>query len=617
MRKWSLLGLSICLILALAVLFCACENTGDTSSSGGNSIDVNDPSIVYDSNPENFTFGANQSGDGYVVRGYKGTSEFIEIPSVYNGSKGELPVVGISYKAFYYAKDPTWDGYKENAVRLKGIKIPDTVTEIGENAFGHLLDLTEIVIPDSVQKIGFGAFNGCSSLKKMTLPFVGNEYNGDENTHFGYIFSAEIWNNNADYIPNSLEELVITKERVISEGDLAYLYNVKKITLNEGITEIDKHGLWFMQSLESLVIPNTVTRLGDSCLNGLSSLKDLTLPFLGPSLGNFVTGHIGYIFGAEKYTKNSQYMPEGLEKVTLTNQERVVKGAFYGVNSLKTIVLSDNVIDISDEAFTGCKSLVLNEKDGIFYMGGLENDYLLAMDAKESLTTATIDENCIGIVADCFSLCQRLESVTIPDGVKKIGKNAFYRCKSLKAVTIPDSVELIGDNAFYGATSLESVTFSPSSNLSIIGECAFYDCYSLTEFTFTRSVNEVGKNAFLGCANLKKVNILNLGEFLGIYFESLYSNPFANATEIFVEGEKVTKIVVPNTVTSIKQYAFANLACVDEIVVSDTVSRVELWAFYGFKETQLINFVKARNGYTLASDWDFNSNATVTFSYVE
>lgn len=618
MKSWAKLFFAICLILSLTLVVVACNDKGETSSETSlTPIDLDDPSIVYDNNADNFKFGANSDASGYIVLGYKGSSEYIEIPKEFDGSRGLLPVVAIKNEAFYYTKDETFPNYNPNAVNFKAIKIPDSVKEIGDFAFGFLSNLTNVVVPNSVKTIGFGAFNGCSNLQKLTIPFVGHTFGGDENTHFGYIFASQTYNNNADYIPKSLSDLTITNEKVITEGALAFLYDLKNISLNEGITEIAKRGLWYMSSLETLVIPNSVTKIGDSCLNGQSALKELTIPFLGSTLGNFNVSHIGYCFGANEYKDNAGYMPEGLEKVTLTNQERVTSGAFQGLKNLKTIVLSSNTKDISDTAFVGCKSLVLNEKNGVCYMGGNENDYFLCMDANSDIVTATVEDGCIGIQANAFSLCQKLTSVSIPDSVKKIGQNAFYRCESLTSVSVPDSVEQIGNNAFYSATKLQNINFNPSSNLSIIGDYAFYNCQSLQEFTITYSLNQIGKNAFLGCKNLTKTNILDLAEYFDIAFANIYSTPFENVTELYVNGVLTTDIVIPSAVTRIRQNAFSNLSCVNSIYVTNSVSRVDTWAFYGLNNTQKINFANSKSSYVLVGDWDYNNDAIITYSFVE
>ncbi len=593
-------------------MVCACgKNSGESESSGGDNAGVN---IVYDSDAEHFKFSFDGT-DGYVVRGYVGSSEYIQIPSSYEGSRGVLPVKSIGYAAFYLSNDDSNDG-EESAVKLKGVVIPDTITEIGENAFMLNSELKEIVVPDSVKKIGKGAFNGCSSLQKISLPFVGETATTTENGYIGYIFSATNWENNELYVPRSLEEIVITGGKYIEEGGLAFCRNVKSIVLPSTLVSIGKHGLWYAENVESLVIPDSVTELGDSCLNGLSKLKDLTLPFLGSSFGTYSDAYIGYIFGATKAQENARYMPSTLKNVLLTRQTKLISGAFYGLSGLESVTLPSTLKTVADDAFSGCTSLNLNEKDGVGYLGSEDNHYLLAMSADKNLSTAEIQSGCIAIMDGAFSLCKNLTSVKIPDGVSLIGQNAFYRSSSLRSIDIPDSVTSIGSAAFYGATSLESVNMNNSSNIASIGSAAFYDCENLKQFTISAGITSIGENAFLGCHSLSRVDIYGLKEYLGISFSNVFSSPFKNATEIFVGGEKVDKIVVPETVKKIGKFAFANLNAVNEITLSSAVTRVETWAFYGMGEGLKINFPKAKTSYTLYVDWDYGCEAEVVFNYV-
>ena len=100
---------------------------------------------------------------GYQVVGYNGDSPSLQIPSEYQG----LPI-----------------------------------TRIEKEAFAGCAELTSITIPNNVTSIGCGAFAGCTNLTCITLPFV--------TSHFGYIFGAPSAIDNPDYVPPSLNTVVIT-----------------------------------------------------------------------------------------------------------------------------------------------------------------------------------------------------------------------------------------------------------------------------------------------------------------------------------------------------------------------------------------------------------------------
>ena len=102
--------------------------------------------------------------------------------------------------------------------------------------------------------------------------------------------------------------------------------------------------------------------------------------------------------------------------------------------------------------------------------------------------------------------CSSLESVTIPEGVKKIGFCAFAGCRSLKTISIPGSVAEIGRNAFRDCSSLESVFIS--EGVKKIGFVAFTGCRSLKTISIPGSVAEINRYAFDGCPSLARVVVL-------------------------------------------------------------------------------------------------------------
>ena len=234
------------------------------------------------------------------------------------------------------------------------------------------------------------------------------------------------------------------------------------------------------------------------------------------------------------------------------------------------------------------------------------------------LTSVTIPNSVTSIGGSAFQGCGGLTSVTIPNSVTSIGNQAFDGCSNLKKVIvsdiaawcgisfgsydsnplsyaphlysdenteitdliIPNSVTSIGEYAFYGCRGLASVTI-PNSVTSI-GTCAFCDCRGLTSVTIGNSVTSIGNQAFFNCSNLKKVIVSDIAAWCGISFSGYDSNPLYFAHNLYSdENTKITDLIIPNSVTSIRTYAFRGCSGLTSVTIPNSVTSIGGHAFYG------------------------------------
>ena len=260
---------------------------------------------------------------------------------------------------------------------LTSVTIPDSVTSIGGHAFRGCDSLASVAIPDSVTSIGRSAFSGCASLESIAIPFVGATKDGTSNTNFGYIFGASSFSSNANYVPDSLKEVIITGGTSIGYYAFAYCDSLTSVTIPDSVTSIGYYAFAYCDSLTSIVIPDSVTDIGGE---------------------------------AFEYCDNLQYNEYG-NAFYLGNDENPYVVLIEAKNqSIASVDIHTSTRVICPVAFEDCTSL----------------------------TSVTIPDSVTSIGYRAFEYCTSLATVTIGNGVTSIGGWAFEDCDSLEGVHITD-----------------------------------------------------------------------------------------------------------------------------------------------------------------------------------
>ena len=299
--------------------------------------------------------------------------------------------------------DGAFSGYNS----LASITIPDSVVSIGSSAFYGCSNLTCITIPDSVTSIGDGAFSGCSGLTQVNITDLEKWCK----ISFGGYYANPLSYAHNLYLDGVLVEDLIIPGSVTCVGEYAFNGGscIKSLKLHDGVTKIGTSAFHYCSGMTSVTIGKGVTSIGDYAFFACWDLAGIEIP----------------------------------DSVT-----RIGGNAFQWCFGLRSIAIPSSVMNIGYYAFDGCDNVceatVPGKRCGIPF-GNVTNLVISA------------GTTCIGYYA--FDNCSKLTSITIPDSVTSIENGAFYGCSGLESVTIPASVTSIW-YAFSDCSGLKSVKFN-------------------------------------------------------------------------------------------------------------------------------------------------------------
>ena len=303
------------------------------------------------------------------------------------------------------------------------------------------------------------------------------------------------------------------------------------------VTTIDNQAFfncWYLTG--DLVIPNSVTIIGGSAFSYCWGFNGSLI------IGNSVTS-----IGGEAF-----FWCEKLTSVSFPNTLKRIGGrAFNGCTRINSFSIGESVTHIGSNAFHGT-GWYNNQPSGLLFKDGW----------------------CLGYKGD-----KPTGALVLPMGTK--GVTGFILCTDLTSVSFPSSLMYICDQAFDRCTNLTGDLIIPNS-VTTIGIRAFSECSGLTgNLVIGNSVTSIGEDAFILCSFNSVQYNGDVAQWCGISFGDITStsaNVF-NCNDFYIGGELVDQLVIPETVTSVGQYAFAGCGSITSVTIPTSVIEIGDGAF--------------------------------------
>ena len=432
---------------------------------------------------------------------------------------------------------------------------------------------------------------------------------------------------------------------VTSIGHHAFAYShcfssVTSISIPDSVTDIGEGAFSCQRSLRSITFPNSVKNIGRAVFEGCSSINSIRIPSSVISIGEQAFSFCDSLLSIVVDIKNQQYdSREECNAIVETKTNILITGccksiipngvigignyAFCGFESLISITIPNSVTSIGHYAFCRCENITdIKLPNSIISIG--HN----AFGCCYSLTDIVLPCNITSIEQKTFQYCSSLVSINLPNGVKTIGERAFDGCSSLKYIELPQSLLSIEMEAFGDCTSLSYIVIP--NNVNNIAWWAFSGCSSLTRINIPTSLNGIESNVFYNCSSLRSLNLNNItyikhGAFhiTAIYNdESNWDNGALYIDNCLIEvkldaikerfvikedtrliasaafpiNSMLKFLTIPNSVTSIGDWAFSSCLSLTSIIMPDNIQRLGINIFDSCQSLQIICVPQEKKG---------------------
>ena len=436
-----------------------------------------------------------------------------------------------------------------------------------------------------------------------------------------------------------------------------YKSEIETVIIEDGVTGIGEYAFYEFDYLEDAIIGNSVEHIGRYAF-AYTNANYVDIPvsvrYIGPGafpVSDWVMLDLKYHGTEEQWLKvdldfDIYDLSYTIIRIVSENIRRGVcgdsllwrfdgntgifevtgSGAMYGYslyvadipwfdisNDITAVVIDDRVTKIGNNAFFSCENI----KD-VYYYGsadewenvsiGYENDDLL--NARRHYFCGKNE----GVCGEDLKWSYDRETYTLSfEGVGEmydydsLNPAPWSECiLYIKSIKVSDTVTSIGDYAFYDIRQAQSVELGAS--VKSIGKGAFGECTRLRKISLPSSLEKIDEDAFSGCSSVDAY-ITDLEAWCGIEFSSLSATPMFSGGKLYLNGEELTDLYIPDSVTVIKPYAFCCIDSLRTAVVGEGVTEI---GHHGFASCSSLATVELGNGLKVLGNAVFEDCPSLT-----
>lgn len=449
---------------------------------------------------------------------------------------------------------------------INTLSFPGRLTSVGNYTFSDCTYLTNLTFEDSNEAVTLGSGATGETDRRYMLPLFGNsnltslymgrnvDYTADKDCSYSPFYNQQF----------------LTDVRFSQAGTVTYCKD---------------YLLYKVNNCESLILPESLTTIGNWTFRGMSKLGGIVIPNAVTTIGTYAFAD-DIAMESAKLSTSCPWLKDGL---------------FSECGKLQAITIPMVVTKMDTQMFTNCKSLITatfedgtdliemgygasNKEYGLFRDCPIESLYLgrwLSYSTKDNsendapnrapfchiptLNNLTIGKN-VGVIDKfMFSYCTGLEDVFLPDNITSVGMWGFRGCTSLKSVRLSQNLSQIADYGFSECSSLDNVVFPAS--MTSVADNSFSNCTSLRKLDLGSSLKIIGPSAFQNCTALEGIDMPKTLEGLGV-------GSFAGCTSLpYVE--------VKGEVPSVGKQAFQRCTGLTWISLSENISSLGENSFEG------------------------------------